>query len=212
MVGGYFITGTSTDVGKTFVTSLLLKAFRASGVAAVGYKPVACGSREDAKALRGACEGEVTLDEVNPLVYRVPAAPMAAVMIENVPLDWDAMLAGARVLRERFPMVLAEGVGGWKVPCTAQKTMADLAVEIGWPVIVVVDNRLGALNHTLLTLESIASHGLSCAGLILNQPEEERDAASISNTAVLSQLVEVPILAEIMYDQDELELPNELCG
>jgi dethiobiotin synthetase len=212
MVGGYFITGTSTDVGKTFVTSLLLKAFRASGVAAVGYKPVACGSREDAKALRGACEGEVTLDEVNPLAYRVPAAPMAAVMIENVPLDWDAMLAGARVLRERFPMVLAEGVGGWKVPCTAQKTMADLAVEIGWPVIVVVDNRLGALNHTLLTLESIASHGLSCAGLILNQPEEERDAASISNTAVLSQLVEVPILAEIMYDQDELELPNELCG
>ncbi|MDA7614275.1 dethiobiotin synthase [Verrucomicrobiales bacterium] len=212
MVGGYFITGTSTNVGKTFVTSLLLKAFRASGVAAVGYKPVACGSREDAEALRGACEGEVTLDEVNPLAYRVPAAPMAAVMIENVPLDWDAMLAGARVLRERFPMVLAEGVGGWKVPCTAQKTMADLAVEIGWPVIVVVDNRLGALNHTLLTLESIASHGLSCAGLILNQPEEERDAASISNTAVLSQLVEVPILAEIMYDQDELELPNELCG
>ena len=212
MVGGYFITGTSTNVGKTFVTSLLLKAFRASGVAAVGYKPVACGSREDAEALRGACEGEVTLDEVNPLAYRVPAAPMAAVMIENVPLDWDAMLAGARVLRERFPMVLAEGVGGWKVPCTAQKTMADLAVGIGWPVIVVVDNRLGALNHTLLTLESIASHGLSCAGLILNQPEEERDAASISNTAVLSQLVEVPILAEIMYDQDELELPNELCG
>ena len=212
MAGGYFITGTSTDVGKTFVTTLLLTAFRASGLAAVGYKPVACGSRADAAALRDACEGEVTLDEVNPLAYRVPAAPMAAVMIENVPLDWDAMLAGAKVLRERFPMVLVEGVGGWKVPCTAQKTMADLAVEIGWPVIVVVDNRLGALNHTLLTLESIASHGLSCAGLILNQPNEERDAASISNTAVLSQLVEVPILAEIMYDQDELELPNELCG
>ena len=76
MVGGYFITGTSTNVGKTFVTSLLLKAFRASGVAAVGYKPVACGSREDAEALRGACEGEVTLDEVNPLAYRVPAAPL----------------------------------------------------------------------------------------------------------------------------------------
>ena len=107
-------------------------------------------------------------------------------------------------------MVLAEGVGGWKVPCTADKTMADLAVELGWPVIVVVDNRLGALNHTLLTLESIASHGLSCAGLILNQPEEERDAASISNTAVLSQLVEAPILAEIMHDQDEIELPGEL--
>ncbi len=210
MAGGYFITGTSTDVGKTFVTTLLLTAFRASGVAAVGYKPVACGSRADAAALRDACEGEVTLDEVNPLAYRVPAAPMAAAMIENVPVDWEAMVAGARVLGARFPMVLAEGVGGWKVPCTADKTMADLAVELGWPVIVVVDNRLGALNHTLLTLESIASHGLSCAGLILNQPEEERDAASISNTAVLSQLVEAPILAEIMHDQDEIELPGEL--
>ena len=75
------------------------------------------------------------------MAYRVPAAPMAAAMIENVPLDWELMVTGAKVLQERFPMILVEGVGGWKVPCTVDKTMADFAVALGWPVIVVVDNR-----------------------------------------------------------------------
>lgn len=211
-MAGYFITGTSTDVGKTFVTTLLIKAFRAEGIDVVGYKPVACGSRADAVALREASgEDVLSIDEVNPLAYRMPAAPMAAAMIENVPLDWETMVSGAEALSERFPCVLAEGVGGWKVPCTADKTMADFAVDLGWPVIVVVDNRLGALNHTLLTLESIKSHGLTCAGLILNQPEEERDAASISNTTILDQIAGVPVLAEIMHDQESLDLPAELA-
>lgn len=211
-MAGYFITGTSTDVGKTFVTALLIRAFRASGTAAVGYKPVACGSRADAVSLREASEDDsLSIDDVNPLAYRMPAAPMAAAMIENLPLDWEKMVSGAKALAARFPCVLAEGVGGWKVPCTAEKTMADFAVELGWPVIVVVDNRLGALNHTLLTLESIRSHGLTCAGLILNQPDEERDAASISNTTILDQVAGVPVLAEIMHDQESLDLPPELA-
>ena len=207
---GYFITGTSTEVGKTYVTCLLVKAFREAGVKAAGYKPVACGSREDAEALVGACEGELSLEEINPLVYRVPAAPMAAAMIENRPLDWDVMVEGAKDLAERYPMVLAEGVGGWLVPCTKDKTMADFAVTLGWPVLVVVDNRLGALNHTLLTLEAIRSRGLECAGLFLNQPEEERDAASISNVAILTELAQAPVLGEIMHDQESLELPEAL--
>ena len=207
---GYFITGTSTDVGKTYVTALLLRAFAAAGVAAVGYKPVACGSREDAERLREASAGELTLDEVNPLAFRVPAAPMAAALIENRSLDWPAMIHGAQVLAARFPVVLAEGVGGWKVPCSSERTMADFAAELGWPVLVVVDNRLGALNHTLLTLESIEHHGLTCGGLILNSPRVERDAASISNTMLLSKLTDVSILAEIMHDQSDLELPKGL--
>lgn len=209
-MGGFFITGTSTEVGKTFVTALLLRAYRSAGIDAVGYKPVTCGSREDAEQLRAACDGELTLDEINPLAYQVPAAPMAAAMIENRPVDWAAMLAGARHLEEKYPMVLVEGVGGWKVPCLANRTMADFAVELGWPVILVIDNRLGALNHVLLTLESIENHGLACRGLVLNQPRETRDAASISNAAILSQMTDVPVLTEIMHDQSELPLPPDL--
>lgn len=210
---GYFVTGTSTEVGKTFVTALLLQAFRAEGMEAVGYKPVACGSREDAEALLRAMEGtDLGVDEVNPLYYSVPAAPLAAAMIENRPLDWEAMVRGVGLLGARYPLVLVEGVGGWKVPCVGRKTMADFAVELGLPVLVVVDNRLGALNHTLLTVESIEAHGLKCAGLLLNQPQEERDAASISNAAVFSQVTDVPVLAEIMFDQSTLELPEALHG
>ena len=220
-MGGFFITGTNTEVGKTFVTSLLLRSLAALGFEAVGYKPVACGSREDAERLLAAsCSSPsgsgrssrqpLTLDEVNPLSYRVPAAPLAAAMIENRPVDWNAMLDGAAHLAKGYPLVLCEGVGGWKVPCTAERTMADFATDLGWPVIVVVDNRLGALNHTLLTLESIGDHGLDCAGVILNHPEAERDAASISNAAVLAQVTRVPILAEIMHDQAEIDLPASL--
>ncbi len=209
-MGGFFITGTSTEVGKTFVTVLLLRAYAASGVEAVGYKPVACGSREDADHLHRASAGQLSLDDINPLAYRVPAAPLAAAMIENRPVEWAAMLEGAMHLARDYPVVLVEGVGGWKVPCTAELTMADLATELGWPVIVVVDNRLGALNHTLLTLESIHDHGLHCAGMILNHPGEERDAASVSNAAILAQVTRIPILAEVMHGQTEIDLPVAL--
>lgn len=210
--GGYFITGTSTEVGKTFVTSLLLRSFGAAGIRAVGYKPIACGSREDVDALLAASSDHENLspDELNPAYFRVPAAPMAAGMIENRALDWERLVSGANRLAERYPVVLTEGAGGWLVPCDAERTLADLAVALGWPVILVVDNRLGALNHTLLTLESIGSHGLRCAGLVLNHPREERDAASISNATLLEQLTEVPILGEILYDQEELDLPEVL--
>lgn len=210
-MSGFFVTGTSIEVGKTYVTCLLLGAFRAANLPVVGHKPVACGSREDAEQLQQAgADPDLGLEEVNPLHFAVPAAPLAAAMIENRAVDWEGMLAGARRLRERYPVVLVEGVGGWKVPCVGRRTMADFAEALGWPVILVVDNRLGALNHTLLTLESIRAHGLRCVGMLLNQPEAERDAASISNAAVLLQVVEVPILAEIMHDQSELELPEVL--
>ena len=209
-MNGFFITGTSTGVGKTYVTALLLRAYRAAGVAAVGYKPVACGSREDAEQLRAASNGEVTLDEVNPTLFRAPTSPLAAAMIENRSLDWDAMVAGARHLANRFPLVLVEGAGGWKVPCTVKRTMADLAVELGWPVLVVVDNKLGALNHALLTTESIAHHGLARGGFLLNHPRQERDAASLRHAAILGQVTEVPVLAEIMHGQTRLDLPPAL--
>ncbi len=209
-MAGYFITGTSTEVGKTFVTTLLLRSFHAAGIPAVGYKPVACGSREDAEALQAASAINLPLETINPLHFRMPAAPMTAALLENRPVDWDAMLGGAQRLAREHPMILCEGAGGWMVPLTAERTMADFAVALGWPVLLVVDNRLGALNHTLLTLESIAHHGLICQGLLLNHPQEERDAASISNAAMLKQITEIPILAEVMHDQATLDLPDVL--
>ena len=100
-----------------------------------------------------------------------------------------------------------EGAGGWEVPLTADVTLADFAATLALPVIVVVNNRLGAINHTLLTVRNIQQRGLHCAGVILNYVQEERDAASISNHAVLDHCLGVPVLAEVMHGETEIDWP-----
>lgn len=203
-----FITGTDTNVGKTFVTSLWLQALRREGVRAVGYKPVAAGDRTDALAILRSCdEPELTLDEINPLFLKAPAAPYVAALLENRPLDVQALKLGFAHLAAKFPIVLVEGAGGWEVPLTASQTMADFAQELALPVVVVVNNKLGALNHTILTVRNIQARGMTCAGVILNHVADERDTASISNRAMIEQFLDVPVLAEVMHGETEMELP-----
>jgi dethiobiotin synthetase len=86
-------------------------------------------------------------------------------------------------------------------------TVADYAQNLGLPVIVVVNNKLGALNHALLTVKNIQARGLECAGIILNYVRDERDPASISNRAVLASFSKVPVLAEVMHGETEIDWP-----
>lgn len=206
----YFITGTDTDAGKTYVSCLLIEALRREGHMAVGYKPLACGDRMDAHALRQASEDALTLEEVNPVYLKVPASPFAASLLENKTVDVDAARQGFFNLAARFSHVIVEGAGGWEVPLTDKLSMADLAADLAIPIIVVVNNRLGCLNHTILTVKNIQSRGLTCAGIILNYAQDERDLASISNRMVLQQFLGVPVLAEIMHGESQADWPTEL--
>ncbi len=202
----FFITGTSTGVGKTQFSCLLLEALRAAKVSATGFKPLCCGDRDDVQRLMAAGQGtDLDPDDLNPLWFKVSAAPLAAARIENREFSLQDLQAAYDKLQRQFDCVVTEGIGGWEVPLTATETVADLAALIAAPVIVVVDNRLGALNHTLLTVNAIQQRGLECAGLVLNQCVDERDSASISNRVILEEIVSVPVLAEILYDQSELE-------
>ena len=205
----YFITGTDTGAGKTYVTCLLLRALQAAGRTAVAFKPVCCGSRQDVADLMGAGSPGPSADEVNPVFYKMPLAPMAAGMLENRPFPLETVRRAWRELSARYPDILVEGAGGWEVPLTPSLTVADLAAEFALPVIVVVNNRLGALNHTILTVRSILQRGLKCAGLILNYVADSRDTASISNGAVLRDVLpDVPVLAEVMHGETELRLTD----
>lgn len=206
----YFITGTDTDAGKTYVTCLLIEALRREGKAAVGYKPLACGDRADAHALQQASENTVTLDEVNPVYLKVPASPFAAALLENKTVDMEAARLGFHNLAARFSYILVEGAGGWEVPLTHKMSMADFAAELKLPVIVVVNNKLGCLNHTILTVKNIQARGLTCAGIILNYAHDERDLASISNRMVLQQFLDVPVLSEIMHGESQMDWPTDL--
>jgi dethiobiotin synthetase len=199
-----FITGTDTGVGKTYVTSLILASLRDAGIDAVGYKPVACGDRADASIL-AAASGNLPLDEVNPVFFKAALAPLVAGMLENRSVSLSELVQGYQRLAVRHASVWVEGVGGWEVPLAGGCHVADLAVELGLPVIVVAANRLGCLNHVLLTVNAIRARGLTCAGIILNQLEDEMDTAMITNKGVVEELAGVPLLAHLIYRQDFLE-------
>ena len=117
--------------------------------------------------------------------------------------------AATRNYADEFDQVLVEGIGGWEVPISKGYNLGDLAVDFGLPVLMVVDNRLGALNHSILTARAIAARGLECAGIFLNHVEEERDSASVSNRVILEQELGLPILADILHGETELDWPLE---
>lgn len=202
-----FVTGTDTEVGKTYVSSLLIRELVAAGESVMPFKPLCCGDRTDVQLLLQAADrADLDADDVNPVWLKSPTAPLAAALIENRPIDFDALVAQGRELVEKCSNVIVEGAGGWEVPITAKTTVADLAVALELPVLVVVDNKLGALNHTILTVKAIQARGLHCLGVVLNHPREERDAASISNHMVLEQYLPVPILADLLHDDGVLDL------
>lgn len=200
----YFVTGTDTDCGKTFVTALLVRAARAARVDAVGAKPFCCGPRTDVEILAQASDHVETLDAINPVWRKTPAAPRACQMLGEPAADLPRALTAVRDLAARHAQVFCEGAGGWLVPVSKGCTVADFAADLGWPVIVVVRNKLGALNHALLTLESVRRRGLPLAGLVLNHVEGQADEATRTNRAVLEESCACPILAEIARGQTVL--------
>ncbi|WP_035607170.1 dethiobiotin synthase [Haloferula sp. BvORR071] len=201
----YFVTGTDTGVGKTRFSCLLVEALRAEGVDAAGFKPVCCGDRDDALLL-AAASGGLSPDEVNPVWLKASVAPLVAGMLENRPVDTADLIGKFHAFAAAHHTVIVEGAGGWRVPLADGYDMADLAADLRLPVIIVVGNRLGALNHTILTVESIRAKGLPIAGLVMNHLVDELDTASITNKGIIEQLTGLPILAEIIHGQDFLDV------
>jgi dethiobiotin synthetase len=202
----YFITGTDTAVGKTYVTSLLTRALRRAGFDTVALKPICCGSRDDVEALCAASDNELSADNSNPLWFQSPVAPLVAARLENRDLDLEALGAWFEHHRKRRRSLLIEGAGGWLVPLTPKATVANLAALFGLPVLLVVGNRLGCLNHTLLTIESIRARGLDCRGIVLNTLPGSPSVATETNKRTLEEVCDVPILFDISPGQRGVEL------
>jgi dethiobiotin synthetase len=202
-----FITGTDTGVGKTHTVVQLLRLLRAAGTRCAGMKPICCGDRDDAALLLGASSEILTIDEINPLWLKTPAAPLAAALVEDVTIDTEKLLRSFEAFQKKVENVLVEGVGGWLVPITEKYFMSDLAKEMKLPVVVVAQNRLGCLNHALLTVRSVQEHGLKCVAVVLNEPGAKSDVATSTNRELLQRLLDVPILSGL--GEYTLELPAE---
>ncbi len=202
-----FVTGTDTGVGKTTFTVWLLERLRAEGVRAAGYKPICCGDRDDAELLLAASAPGLTIDDVNPVWLQMPAAPLTAALAEKRTLDLDVLRDGFARLSARVDFVAVEGVGGWIVPITADYFSSDLAADLQLPVLVVAHNKLGCLNHILLTVCGIGAADLKCAGVVLNDLGAAGDLASETNADILRRCVPLPLLEELDLTTDKIPGP-----
>lgn len=172
-----FVTGTDTEIGKTFVSAALLRGLAHAGLRAAGMKPIAAGAferdgvwhNEDADQLDAAASVLLPPALRTPYLLKEPAAPHIAAALEGVTLDVAHIAACYRQARERADIVVVEGVGGFRVPLDATHDTADLAVALGLPVVLVVGMRLGCISHALLTAEAIAARGLPLAGWVANR-------------------------------------------
>ena len=202
-----FITGTDTGVGKTYTAARLLQLLRASGVSCAGMKPICCGDRRDADFLLAAGSDGLTIDDVNPVWLRTPAAPIVGSLMEKVDIDTDHILAAFYSLQIRVEHVIVEGTGGWMVPIRRNYFVSDLAAAMKLPVLAVARNRLGCLNHAILTVQSIFGHGLRCVGLVLNNAQEIGDTAALTNADMLRKILDIPVLCGL--GENLTELPTD---
>ena len=206
LVVSLFITGTDTGVGKTHCATQLLRLLRARGLRCAGMKPICCGDRRDAELLLAASDEGLTIDQVNPCWFRTPVAPYAASLVEQVEVDSKRLLEAFNDLQSRFDFVVVEGVGGWLVPIRQDRFISDLAKDLNLPVLIVAQNRLGCLNHTLLTLRSVESYRCSHLGVVLNNRGGPNDIGWATNAEVLAKLTSAPIVS--MLDETDSELPK----
>lgn len=193
MKQGFFVTGTDTEVGKTVISVGLIHALQQQGLKVAAMKPVASGCQmtadglrnDDALALQQAADITVDYQAINPYAFEPAIAPHIAAQQAGVSIDLTKLLQGYQQLKSMSDAVVVEGAGGWLVPLNANQSIADLAVKINLPVVLVVAIKLGCINHALLTVESIRATGLDLAGWVANDflDDEQHDEIIQSITA-----------------------------
>jgi dethiobiotin synthetase len=214
---GLFITGTDTGVGKTTVACGLAAALRERGLRVGVLKPAETGCRsddagervaEDCERLRFFAECEAPSLVCCPYRFEEPLAPAMAASHENVSIELKVIVDAYRQLSADYDLTIVEGAGGLLVPLTGSLTFAEVATALALPVLVIVGNRLGAINHTLLTVEAARMRGLHVAGYVVNALAAAGDAATKTNPAVLQQWLgaavgNVPYLGKIGFTEAE---------
>lgn len=209
---GLFITGTGTDVGKTFVTALVARQLVSEGVRVGIYKPVCSGAILDERGRHpqwhdvethfDALGGQFPREVICPQCFLAPAAPPVAAADEAKRVDTGLLRTGLHRWRDQADLLLVEGAGGWLSPISESDAVADLAAELRFPVLVVADIGLGTINTTLLTVESIRARGLTAAGVILNAARPPTETlAERTNPQELRARCPAPILSEVAWNQ-----------
>ncbi len=198
----FFVTGTDTEIGKTHVSCLLLKQYAAQGLKVIGMKPIAAGCElvdgewvnDDVQRLVAASNVQAPMEWINPYRFKEPIAPHLAAEKANVRIDIQHILDCFEKLKTLADVVIVEGAGGFLVPLNADDDMAELAIVLGIPTILVVGMRLGCINHSLLTAEAIKARGLVLHGWVANHIDPEMDVQKENIQTITRQLGLEPML------------------
>ena len=195
-VRGYFVVGTDTEIGKTLIAACLLRSLTSVGLRTAGMKPVAAGAElrdgqwhnDDCDIL--AAHASVTLPQhlTTPYLFQQPTAPHIAAALEGRSIDLTEILECFRQVAALSDAVVVEGVGGFRVPLGRTLDTADLAQQLGLPVVLVVGVRLGCINHALLTAEAIAARGLTLAGWVANSVDPDMLNAAETVDAIAARI------------------------
>ncbi|WP_437192131.1 dethiobiotin synthase [Planctomicrobium sp. SH527] len=216
---GIFITGTDTDVGKTHVTCHLAVELQSLGYTVGIYKPVCSGARRDAEnelywddleRIAGVLPPGTAQEWICPQRFCAPLAPPEAAKLEGRTVNSDLLRRGIQSWNNHVDVLLVEGVGGWLSPIAKKETGANLAIDLGFPVLIVAANKLGMVNHTLLTIESVENSQLSVSGIIVNSTESQHDESATSNAALLSEMTRNSVFGPLPWiSQHEQSRPTE---
>jgi dethiobiotin synthetase len=205
----FFITGTDTGVGKTVLTTLLVQFLREHGVNAAALKPICSGNRDDARKIFAAMNGALTLDEINPWHFRAPIAPLLAARREKKRVKLSRVLAHACAMQKRFDALLIEGAGGLLSPLGANLNSRDLIVALRAKPIVVAQNKLGAVNQVLLTLEALPKNLQTKARVVLMSPKKN-DASTRTNAKLLAEFFDAKGIFELPWFDENFEASRVL--
>jgi dethiobiotin synthetase len=215
---GLFVTGTSTESGKTFVAALICRALLQEGRRVGVYKPassdcVRIGGEiisEDAAVLWEAAGRPFTLDAVCPQRFQAPLAPHLAAKAEGRAIDSQLLREGLIPWREHADVMVCEGAGGLMSPIGDDEFVADLAIDIGYPLVIVVPNVLGCINYTMQTLIAAACYreGLPVAGIVITYPEGFRgDMSTNTNVEEIARRSVAPVLASVPFGAEAFDRP-----
>lgn len=212
MTKSFFITGTDTDVGKTWVTVALMRFFKSKGLSVVGMKPVAAGcewidgqwKNEDALLIQQNSSDVLEYTEINPYAYELPVSPHLAADEKQVELD--EIVDRYEYLKTKADVVIVEGAGGWLVPLNDKVDIADLAKVLDIPVIMVVAIRLGCINHARLTFQAIKAANIECTGWIAvcvdpNMQKQAENIETINNKISAPLLGVLPYIEKMDFDK-----------
>jgi dethiobiotin synthetase len=190
---GVFVTGTDTEVGKTLISVAFIELLKQQGLNVAVMKPVASGCKntveglrnEDALALQQQSNVELSYELINPYAFEPAIAPHIAAEQLGKTIDIAILKNTYQQIQSHADAVVVEGAGGWLVPLNQDHTMADLAVALQLPVILVVAVRLGCINHALLSVAAIQQSGVPLLGWVANHVEAVAQSDEIINTLKL---------------------------